>query len=80
MHLSPPVASAAVCSKAVVLFLWIVVVWCASHWLWGFCVCLCFVVHYFVSFLVFNHLEEEERALVALLLLSCGCFVTVNVL
>ena len=28
------------------------IVWCASHWLWGFYVCLCFVVHYFLSFLV----------------------------
>ena len=27
-----------------------------------------------------NHLEEEERELVALLLLSYGCLVTVNVL
>ena len=26
--------------------------WCASHWLWQFCICLCLVVHYFVSFLV----------------------------
>ena len=30
-----------------------------------FCVCLCFVMHYFVSVLVCNHLEEEEIA---------GCF------
>ena len=45
----------------------------------GFCVCLCFVVHYFVSFLS-THIEEEKRELVALLLLSYGCLVTVNVL
>ena len=25
---------------------------CNSHCLWEFCVCLCFVVHYFVSILV----------------------------
>ena len=36
-----------------------------SHCLWEFCVCLCFVMHYFVSILVGNHLEEEEKA---------GCF------
>ena len=28
--------------------------------------CLCFLMHYFVSFKFFNHLDEEERA---------GCFV-----
>ena len=37
-------------------------------------------MHYFVSFLVCNHLEEEERELVALLLLSYECVVTVCVL
>ena len=41
--------------------------WYASHWLWGFCVFLCFVVHCFVSFLVLR-----RRELVALLLLSYG--------
>ena len=30
--------------------------------------------------LFFNHLEEEERELIALLLFSYGCLVTVNVL
>ena len=30
-----------------------------------YCVCLCFVMHYFVSILVLNHLEEGEKA---------GCF------
>ena len=39
-----------------------------------------FGMHYIVSFLVFNHLEEEERELVALLLLSYECLVTVYVL
>ena len=33
--------------------------------MWGFCVGLCFAMHYFVSFQVYNHLDEEERA---------GCF------
>ena len=52
---------------------------------------LCFGMHYFVSssfaiilFLLFiyihYYLEEEERELVALLLLSNGCLVTINVL
>ena len=36
-----------------------------GRWNICLCVCQCFVVHYFVSFLVCNHLEEEERA---------GCF------
>ena len=49
------------------------VVWCASHWLWGFCVCLCFVLHYFVSIIL-----KRKRELVALLLLSYGCLVTLN--
>ena len=31
---------------------------------------LVFVLHYFVSFLASNHLDEEERELVVLLLLS----------
>ena len=39
--------------------------------MWGF---------YVVFVLVCNHLEEEERELVALLLLSYGCLVTLNVL
>ena len=34
----------------------------------GFCVRLCFRMHYFMSFLVFNHLDEEERA-------SCFAFI-----
>ena len=36
-------------------------------------------MHYFVSILVFNHLEEEIKV-VALLLLSYRCIVTINVL
>ena len=53
---------------------------CASHLSRGLCVCLCFVVYYFVSFLVLYHFEEEERELVALLLLSLGCLVAVDIL
>ena len=37
-------------------------------------------MHYSASFLVCNHLEQEERELVALLFMSFGCLVTVNVL
>ena len=33
--------------------------------MWGFCVGLCFGMHYFMSFLFCNHLDENERA---------GCF------
>ena len=42
----------------------------------GVCVCLCFVVRYFVSFLVCNYLGEEERAgcfPFIVLLVSCYC-------
>ena len=47
----------------------------------GVCVCLCFVVNYFVSFLVCNHLEEEERAgcfAFIVLRMSCYCKCSVN--
>ena len=40
---------------------------------------LCLVMHYFVSILVFHHLEEK-RKLVALLLLFFRCIVTINVM
>ena len=48
----------------------------------GVCVCLRFVVLYFVSFLVsrFGIILKSKRELVALLLLSYGCLVTVNLL
>ena len=36
-------------------------------------------MHYFVSILIFNHLEEKEKA-GSLLLLSYRCIVTVNVM
>ena len=44
----------------------------------GLYVCLCFSMHYFVPFLALQ--EERERELFVLLLLSCGCLVTVNLL
>ena len=50
MHLSPPVAYAAVCSKAVVLFL---LTFCLLLLpLWESVIVLCFVVRYFMSILV----------------------------
>ena len=68
-------ALAAVRSKAVVLWLWIIVL-CTSHCLWGFCGGLCFGMHYFMSFLVCNHLDEEERACsfaIIIFRMSCYC-------
>ena len=56
------------------------VVWCASHWLCGvlclslFCCALPYVLSNFAITL------QRKRKLVALLLLSYGCLVTVNVL
>ena len=75
MHLSlPPVAWAAVRSKAVVLLLFI---YCLMYFpLFVGVLCLplhCFVMHYFVSFLVSQSSLKRRRELVALLLLSCGC-------
>ena len=37
---------------------------------------LCFVVHHFMSFLVCNHLDEEERAdyfVLIVFLMFCAC-------
>ena len=50
MHLSPqPGAYAAVRSEAVILLL---LIYCLMYFsLWGFCVCLCFGMHYFAPFL-----------------------------
>ena len=42
-------------------------------------VCLCFVIHYFVSILVFAIILKSKRKLVALLL-SCICIITIAVL
>ena len=46
--------------------------------LWESVIVLCFVVRYFMSILVFHHLDEEERELVALLNLSSWCLVMVE--
>ena len=65
MHLSPPVAEAAVRSKAVFLLL---LTFCLLLLpLWESVIVLCFVVRYLKSILVLdcNHLDGEERA---------GCF------
>ena len=63
MHLDPPVAWAAVRSEAVVLLL---LTFCLLLLpLWESVVVLCFVVHYFMSILMCNHLDGEEGA---------GCF------
>ena len=60
MHLSPPVAKAAVRSKAVVLLL---LTFCLLLLpLWESVIVLCFVVRYFMSILVLQHLDGEERA------------------
>ena len=57
------------------------ILFCTSHCLWGFRVGLCFGIHYFMSFLVLQtSIRGRKRELVALLILSCGCLVTVNVL
>ena len=48
--------------------------------MWGFCVGLCFGMHYFVSDLVLRSSEEEERAgcfafIVFWMSCYCKCFV-----
>ena len=60
-------------------FCWSIVL-CTSHCLLEFCVCLCFVMHYFVSILAFAIILKRKRKLVALLLLSYKCIATINVL
>ena len=60
MHLSLTVALAAVCSKAVVLFL--LTCCLLSLPLWESVIVLCFVVKYVMPYLVCNHLDGEERA------------------
>ena len=50
--------------------------------MWGLCVGLCFGIYYYMFFLAFFFLSiilTRKRELVALLLLSFGSFVTVNV-
>ena len=48
--------------------------------MWEFGVCLCFVMHYFVSLSSFAITLKRKRKLAALLLLSYICIVTINVL
>ena len=56
-----------------------VVVWCASHWLWGFCiVAFCCALLFVLS--SFAIILERKRELFALLLLFYGCLVTVYAL
>ena len=44
-------------------------------WSRTFYVCLCFVVHYFVSFLILHQLVEEERAgCFAFIVLRMSCY------
>ena len=50
------------------------------HCLLGFCVGLCFGMHYFMSFSSFAIILTRKRELVVLLLLSLECLATVNVL
>ena len=55
-----------------------------SHCLWEFCVCFCFVMHYFVcvnsSFAIILNERDSWLLCYYLLLLSFRCIVTVNVL
>ena len=80
MHLSappPPSPKAAVRTKAAALLLLVCCLVCL-HWLWGFCVCLfCALLSVRTSFAI---ILKRMRELVALLLLSYGCRVTVHVL
>ena len=48
------------------------------HCLWELCVCLCFVMHYFVSILVFS-IIFKRKIKVALPILSFRYIVTINV-
>ena len=56
------------------------VVWCASHWLWGLCVCLCFVLHYFVSSLVLQPSWTGRESWLLCFHCLTHVFFTVNVL
>ena len=54
------------------------VVWCASHWLWGFCVCLCFVcICVYSSFAV---IFEGKKELIAFLVLRVSCYCKCSVI
>ena len=72
----PPVAQAAVRSKAAVLLIYFFV---APIVCWGFVFNLCFVIQYFVSILFCNNLNGEERAGCFTLTVFI-CLVTVSVL
>ena len=71
MHLSPPVALAAVCSKVVVLLLFIV------NPVVGFCNCSMFCCVLLCVHSCFAIILMEKRELVALLCLSSWCLVIV---
>ena len=60
MHLSPWVALAAICSKAVVLLLLTCCLLLLP--LWKSVIVLCFVVRYFMSILVLQLFDGEETA------------------
>ena len=77
MHLSPPVAWAAVRSKVVVLLL---LTFCLLLLpLWESVIVLCFVVRYFMSILALQSIIlMGKRELVALLNLSSWCLVMVE--
>ena len=51
-----------------------------SHCVWGFCVCLCFVMHYCVSILLLQSVLKRKNTLVALFWLSYQFLVNVNAL
>ena len=71
MHLSPPVAKAAIRSKAVVLLL---LTFCLLLLpLWKSVIVLCFVVRYFIAIILMG-----KRELIALLNLSSWCLVMVK--
>ena len=79
MHSHPPVASAAVHSGAMVLLL---LIYC-SMYLPLFVGVLCLAMFWYALLCVlssFAIILKRKRELVALLLLSYGCLVTVNVL
>ena len=79
MHLSPAVAQAAVCSKVVVLLL---LIYCLMYFpLFVGVLCLSLFCHTLLCVhLSFAIILKRKRKLVALLLLSCRCIVTINVL
>ena len=79
MHLSVPVAWAAVCSKAMVLLL---LIYCFMY-LPLFVGVLCWSLFWYALLYVlssFAIILTRKRKLVALLVLHVGCLVTVNVL